>query len=71
MKYVQREEDIQVGDQIVSSGADGIFLKGLIIGTVSRVSRKNHGLFQDIELRPRVNFSTLEEVLILPTPQTG
>lgn len=71
MKYVQREDDIQPGDQILSSGADGLFPKGLLIGTVSRVSRKNHGLFQEIEVRPKTNFSALEEVLILPTPLTG
>lgn len=71
MKYVRREDDVKVGDQILSSGGDGLFPKGLAIGVVSRVNQKNYGLFQSVEVRPKVNFSELEEVLILSTPTTG
>jgi rod shape-determining protein MreC len=71
MKYVRREDDVQIGDQIVSSGADGLFPKGLTVGTVSRVIKRNQGMFQGVEVIPKVNFSQLEEVLILPAPTTG
>ncbi|PID57858.1 hypothetical protein CSB45_06465 [candidate division KSB3 bacterium] len=55
-----REEEI-----VISSGLGGIFPKGLIIGTVSKALKQNSGLFQQIEVSPSVDFSKLEEVLIV------
>ena len=59
LKHVQEEETV------VSSGLGGIFPKGLLIGTVSKVIKQDYGLFQDIEVTPSVDFSKLEEVLII------
>ncbi len=50
---------------VVSSGLGGIFPKGLRIGTVSKVVKQDYGLFQEIEIAPSVDFSKLEEVLII------
>ena len=57
--------DVKVGDNVLSSGLGGIFPKGLIIGKVSKVSRKKQGLFQDITLVPSSDLTRLEEVLVL------
>ncbi|MBT7178088.1 MAG: rod shape-determining protein MreC, partial [Nitrospina sp.] len=65
LKFVPNTADVKVGDQVLSSGLGGIFPKGLIIGTVSQVSRKKQGLFQDITLVPSADLSRLEEVLVL------
>jgi len=65
LKYVQKSDDIQMGDKVITSGLGGIFPKGLIIGTVTKVERKRPGVFQYIEVTPTVNFSRLEEVLVL------
>jgi rod shape-determining protein MreC len=65
LKYVQKNEDVQVGDKVVTSGLGGIFPKGLMTGTVTKVERKRPGIFQYIEVTPSVDFSRLEEVLIL------
>ena len=65
LKYVQKNEDVQVGDKVITSGLGGIFPKGLKTGTVTRVERKRPGIFQYIEVTPSVDFSRLEEVLIL------
>jgi len=65
LKYVQKSDDIQVGDAVVTSGMGGIFPKGLLIGTVSTVDRKRPGIFQYVEVKPSVDFSRLEEVLIV------
>ncbi len=64
MKYAREEETI------VSSGLGGIFPKGLMIGSVSKVQKQDYGLFQDIEVRPSVDFSKLEEVLIIQRDHT-
>jgi cell shape-determining protein MreC len=49
LNYLPRQEDVRVGDIIMSSGFDGIFPKGLSIGYVSKIIRRNTGLFQEIE----------------------
>ena len=65
MKYVKRSEDIQVGDRLITTGLDGVFPKGLMVGTVTKVQKQNLGLFQYIELTPAVSPSQTEEVLVV------
>ncbi|MCD6585759.1 MAG: rod shape-determining protein MreC [Desulfobacteraceae bacterium] len=64
-EFALRKRDIKIGDNVVSSGFDGIYPKGLRIGYISKVIRRNSGLFQDVELTPYVDFTTLEEVMII------
>lgn len=63
--YVLRKHDLQVGDTVISSGLDGIYPKGLRVGTISRVVRRNAGIFQEVAVTPFVDFEKLEEVLIV------
>ena len=65
MKYVDRSEDIKPGDAIVTSGMDGIFPRGLLVGQVARVSREGPGLFVNVEVKAAVDFRRLEQVLVL------
>jgi len=65
LKYALRTDDIQPGDILISSGLGGIFPKGVAAGTVSRVNRKPYGITQEVEVRPSVDFSKLEEVLVV------
>ncbi|MGH7987181.1 MAG: rod shape-determining protein MreC [Candidatus Binataceae bacterium] len=65
MKYVDSSEDIKPGDQLVTSGMDGIFPRGLLIGTIANVSQEGPGLFLKVNVRPAVDFARLEQVLIL------
>jgi rod shape-determining protein MreC len=64
LKYVKRADDVQVGDRLVTSGLDGIFPKGLSVGRVTRLSRKDRGLFLYAEVTPTADSSRLEEVLV-------
>jgi len=64
LKYVKRAEDVRVGDRVVASGLDGIFPKGITVGRVTRVSRKDRGLFLYAEVAPAADASRLEEVLV-------
>lgn len=64
MKYLKRGEDVEVGDRIVTSGLDGIFPKGIIVGEVTHVTRGTRGLLQVAEVRPSVPLDRLEEVLV-------
>lgn len=64
LKYVKRNEDVRVGDRLVTSGLDGIFPKGVQVGRVTRVSRKDRGLFLYAEVTPAADASRIEEVLV-------
>lgn len=65
LQYALRKLEIASGDTIVSSGLDGVYPKGLSIGSVSRVVRQSAGIFQDVTVSPFVDFDKLEEVLII------
>jgi rod shape-determining protein MreC len=65
LKYVKRSEDIQVGDRLITSGLDGIFPKGMLVGTVTIARKQNLGLFQYIEVMPAVTSARAEEVMVV------
>jgi len=65
LKYALRIDDIQPGDVLITSGLGGIFPKGISLGTVAKVERKPFGITQEVEVRPSVDFSKLEEVLVM------
>ena len=68
MEYVSEIADIVVGDVVVTSGIDGIYPKGFVIGRVESVE-KSGSAFKSILVKPAVDFSSLEEVLVvLSTP---
>ena len=70
MEYVSEVSDVVVGDIVVTSGIDGIYPKGFEIGRVERVE-KNGTAYKRITVKPSVDFSALEEVLVVTTPMTG
>ncbi len=70
MDYVSELSDVVVGDSVVTSGIDGIYPKGFVIGRVDTVE-KSGGAYRRILVRPAVDFSNLEEVLVVLTPPPG
>jgi rod shape-determining protein MreC len=70
MDYVSEVSDVAVGDHVVTSGIDGIYPKGFVIGTVEAVEKSGGG-YRQILVRPAVDFSSLEEVLVVLTPTTA
>ena len=67
MENVSEASDIVVGDIVVTSGIEGIHPKGFIIGRVDTVE-KNGPSYRSITVKPAVDFSSLEEVLVVLTP---
>lgn len=68
VEYVQRTDEIEVGDLLVTSGVGQRFPKGIPVGTVTQVIRRDFGIYQQVYVTPSVDFSRLEEVLIVTTP---
>ncbi len=67
--YVLRKHNIVVGDLVISSGMDGVFPKGLPVGQVATIVKREAGIFQDVTITPRVDFERLEEVMVVPMPE--
>jgi len=65
LKYVQRTDEVKAGDTLVTSGLGGVFPKGLVLGTIVTAEKRETGLFQHVEVVPAVDFTRLEEVLVL------
>jgi rod shape-determining protein MreC len=70
MDLVSNLADVKVGDAVVSSGVDGIYPKGFAVGSVES-SAEGPRLHREITVRPAVDFSSLEEVLVVLVPPRG
>ena len=66
MKYLTRGEDVEIDDHVVTSGLDGIFPKGALLGRVTHVTRGTRGLLQLAEMTPAAPLDRIEEVLVVP-----
>jgi rod shape-determining protein MreC len=64
LKYVPERADVAVGDLVVTSGLDGIYPKGLMVGRVRFVG-EGTSLFRDIRVEPSARFDRLEEVVVV------
>nr|HID14665.1 rod shape-determining protein MreC [Anaerolineae bacterium] len=67
MEYIPQEETVSVGDIVLTSGLGGFMPKGLVIGQVTEVQQMDYALFQAAIVRPAVDFSRLELVLVITT----
>jgi rod shape-determining protein MreC len=68
LEYVQRTEDVQDGDLLLTAGGLG-FPKGLKIGKIQGLQRRPTGMFLVAEVVPAVVFNRLDEVLVVLDPQ--
>jgi rod shape-determining protein MreC len=68
VEYVQRTDEIEVGDLLVTSGVGRRFPKGIPVGTVTQVVKRDFGIYQQVFATPAVDFSRIEEVLIVTAP---
>ncbi len=68
LEFALRNDLVEEEDLTITSGMGGVFPKGLVVGRVAAVQRNEFGLFQQIQVTPAVDFSRLEEVLVLMDP---
>jgi rod shape-determining protein MreC len=67
LDYLSTTADVKTGDVLVTSGIDGIYPEGFIVGRIEMLERVG-GTFKTIRVRPAVNFSDLEDVLVVLAP---
>lgn len=63
--YYDRLDKVEINDELITSGLGGVFPKGIAVGVVNKVEERDTGLFQDLYVRPVVDFYKLENVLVM------
>lgn len=65
LRFVERRYEVFPGDRVVTSGLDGVFPRGYILGVVSEVNSEAGALFHAIKVKPSLDFNRLEVVQIV------
>lgn len=65
LEQLSRDDDVQPGDVVVTSGLGQRFPASILVGEIKEVVKREFGLYQEATVLPAVHFSRLEEVLIL------
>ncbi len=68
LQYIMSDEPVMPGEQVITSGGDRIFPKGLQVGTVASVG-PGKDLFLNIRVIPSARLDRLEEVLVITKVQ--
>lgn len=66
--YLLRQDEVRVGDVVLSSGLGSIFPRDVPVGKVVQIRKQAFGLYQEVEVEPAVDFGKLHEVLIVLLP---
>ena len=62
---MKRTDEVATGDLLLTSGVGCRFPKGLPVARVSAAKKGDFGIYQEVEAEPTVDFSRLEDVLIV------
>ncbi|HET6332551.1 MAG TPA: rod shape-determining protein MreC [Polyangiales bacterium] len=65
LEQLSRDDDVQPGDIVVTSGLGQRFPASILVGQIKEVTKREFGLYQEATVMPAVHFSRLEEVLVL------
>lgn len=64
IQFIPRQAELMRGDELVTSGADGIYPPGLLVGTVTAV-RESDKAFLEVRIEPAAALATVRVVLLL------
>jgi len=70
LDQVTKDQVVYRGDRVLTQGSlagglPSVYPRGIPIGTVTHVGQSDVGLYKDIQLKPFVDFSSLESVIVL------
>jgi rod shape-determining protein MreC len=71
LRYIDLKSDVKPGDAVITSGLDGVFPRGLSVGRVQSVRKGSQELFLEAQVIPSVDFSAIEEVLVVLGHRAG
>jgi rod shape-determining protein MreC len=70
LSYIPLNIDVKAGDVVITSGAGGVYPKGIIIGEVTSVRSSPSDVYQTIVIKPSARVKYYEEVLVLTGRQS-
>lgn len=65
LEKVLPDEEMRVGDTVITSGEDEKFAKGLVLGKIESLAGAGADVFRSAKLQSLVDFSRLEEVFVI------
>lgn len=65
LNYIMTDADAIDGDIVITSGTDGVFPRGIVIGRINKIEKPQNRLFQSIELIPVATLSKVREVMVI------
>jgi len=65
IRYMSATAVVKIGDKIITSGMSDIFPKGVMVGVVRSVNKKDYDIFQKVDVDPAVNFSRIDKVFVI------
>jgi rod shape-determining protein MreC len=65
MVYIPHEDQVEVGDIVLTSGLGGVLPRALVIGQVAEVIQQDFALFQEAIIRPAVDYRQVELVVVI------
>ena len=70
LDYISLQADVRVGDEVTTAGIDGIYPRGIPVGTIAAVIPGDE-LFHEIRVIPKVDFGKLDQVYVLKEEQVS
>ena len=68
LEYLERNIETVPGERVMTTGDDGRYPRGLVVGEVADINRTRHGMFQEAIARPLADLSDLDEVFVVLGP---
>ena len=65
LRFMAGNADVQVGDNLTTSGVDGVYPPGLAVATIAKVERVADSGFARISLKPLASADAIRHVLVL------
>lgn len=65
MTLVRTDQQVSVGDMVITSGLGGTFPRGLPLGTVSNITKASGAMYYEITIEPLSSVRSIEEVLVI------
>lgn len=65
MDFIPQTAELAVNDLVVSSGLEVAVPKGLLIGRIQEIQKKNSGLFQAAVIEPAINLNNINIVSVI------
>ena len=60
----------KIGDRVTSSGLDGVYPRGLLVGIITEISSRPDSMFHDVVVRPSIDMEKIESVYIVSSQRS-